>query len=186
LFVDFNDGFPVFFERFDLFLTRILNRVELFELQNVREHEASHVRVIRSFMVVGEGGFTHIVAEAVLLIVLKPKIVFEFVVLTAFLVLVAKRSLVESHRLECKHFRVESKWESIVPIFDKLSVGRWQRSHKLVIEVDPVVHWVLTNQRFLCLYHLIDDKRKAELFPVLFQWGLFSTFIQVLIDWGPR
>lgn len=70
--------------------------LNLLVLQNVSECDASHVSIVSSFVIVREEALTIVVATIVLRVELASKVVFELVIVDAFLVDLPQTRVVES------------------------------------------------------------------------------------------
>ena len=95
-------------------------QLNLLVLQDVRKHNASHVSVVGSLMVVRKKGLARIVTTLVLGVVLATQIALKFIVLSALLVHLAERGVVEGFRVVGQNFSIVSVREARVPLLSEL------------------------------------------------------------------
>ena len=126
-------------------------------LQDVHEYYSSHVCVVGCLVVVRKQGLPCVVAAMILSIILAAQVALELIILCTLLVDLAKRGVVESFGVVGQHFSVVCEGEAGVPFLSELQIRLWQRSNKLVIQVNPIVHAVVTNNRLFGLNHGLND-----------------------------
>ena len=142
-----------------------------FKLQNVHECYSSHMCIVCSLMVVRKCSLPLIVGTMVFLVKSTFQIVLELVVISAFFHDLIQAGKVKRFWRCCQSFCIICVRESWVPFLHELQVCFWEWSNKLVVEVKPIVHAVVSNDRLLCVYHGFYDEREAHLVnEELFLW----------------
>jgi len=139
------------------------------------EDEAGHVGVEGGLMSLLGALQLGVLVEAIVGVLLKQHQVLQLGVVLAFVVDWPQRGVPEGVRTERKDLRVESDVEVRMPLRHKLLVGARQYPHELVVEVDHVVHQVVTHQGLLGLDHHVHYQRKSHFLDVQLLFLLFSA-----------
>ena len=124
----------------------------------MHEDDASHVGIVCSLVIVREQSLPLVIAALVLSVKAPPQIAFELVVICAFLVHLAKRGVVKGARIVCQDLRIVRERESCIPLFCKLKERLRKRADELIVQIEPVIHAIVSDDWLLCLNHSLDDK----------------------------
>lgn len=146
--------------------------LNLLVLEDVSEGDSCHVGIVGSLVVVREQGLTIVVTALVLSVVAAFEIVFEFVVIDTLLVDLPQARIVKCLRVVGEHLRVVGVREATAPFLGELEVSLGEGPNELVVQVEPIVHAVVADDRLLCLDHRLDYKREAHFVYEEFFFGI--------------
>ena len=138
----------------------------LLVLEYVGESYASHVGVVGCLVVVRQHGLSLVVCALVFSVEAPAQVTLELVVVDALVVHLTQRRVVESFRVVGQNLRVVSVRETTAPLLGELQICLWKRANELVVNVDPVVHAVVSNNGLLGLNHCLDNQGKAHFVDV--------------------
>jgi len=132
--------------------------VDLFHLEYMSVHDSSHVRIICSLVIMRQQLGAFIVAEAILQVELKLEVVLVLLVSPTLLVDLAQGRLEEMLAVEGEHFRIVGLWEARIPLLGKLDISLGKLTNELVVQVKPVIHAVVADNRHLGSNDGINDQ----------------------------
>ena len=135
-------------------------------LDDVHESDSCHVCIVSSLVIVGEQRLSLIVAALVLSVKAALQVTFELVIVDALIVHLTQTRVVKGLRVVGQYLRVVHEGEARVPLVRELNVRLGKGADKLVVQVDPVIHAIVSNDWLLRLYHGLDHEREAHLVDV--------------------
>ena len=131
---------------------------DLLVLEQVHVDHASHVCVVGSLVIVRQQSSTIVVCASILRVESPLQVTFEFVVVGHLFVDLPQTGVVKCLRVVREYLSVVSVGELRVPLLRELEISLWQRPHKLIVHIQPVVHAVVSDDRLFSLNHCLNDK----------------------------
>lgn len=65
-------------------------------------------------------------------------------------------------RVKGQHFGVICLGEELVPLFRELKICIWQLVDELIVKIEPVIHAVMSDDRYLGVDDGLDDQRETH------------------------
>ena len=136
--------------------------LDFFVLQDVSENHSGHVGIVRSFVVVRQKSLALVIRTLVLRIKAPSKIALELFIIDAFFIHLTQACVVKCLRVVSQNFRIVCVGEQIVPLLGKLDERIRQRCDELIVEVEPIVHAVMSDHGLFRLNHGLDYETEAH------------------------
>ena len=144
----------VFLFAFFLFrLGCILNIVNFLKFKDLSKRKTSHICIVGSFMIMTKHLSAHIINKTSIKLKLK---IFEFFIILWFLKYIAQWCFIKCHWFKSKYFRIICVREFWIPFLNKLWVCWWKSCYKLVVNIQPVVHWIVSNKRLFAIDYFLN------------------------------
>lgn len=122
-------------------------------LDDLCEYDTGHVRIVGCLVIVRKQSLSIIVRALVFCVKTPTQIVLKLVIVGALFIYLSERRVIECLRVRCDHFGVVGMREEIVPFLTKFSVSFRQRRNELIVEIEPIVHAVVTDNWLFGVYH---------------------------------
>jgi hypothetical protein len=140
-------------------LVGMMKFINFFILEDLGVDVPSHVGIVSCLMIVAKCCSPIVVSKSAIKVELEIQDVLESLVCLTLFVNLTKYGLAKVVCIVREHLSIKREWESIVPQLYKFFISLWKWPNKLVVEVDDIIHHVVTDDRtvLFCLEDFDHD-----------------------------